>query len=275
MEAVNGNVFKEARLGIRRKSGRQRGTTAEPARGTIEWLSIVSGCSIRTIKSLEKGHATIETIDKVSPFLRLNGRQHILGYGAENIFSKADGSVDFRPSLYPFSPDKAFNPDCLSSVMVMTLDPITFLFQSVELSYVYLEKITANLSNSEYAISFDWLYEVSLTPNAQGWLGIQKETHPFRIELTEEVQQLHLSIMFKQINPMKITWGDFVTYIRTTTNPQLKLEVNIQFTQFTKQFTRFVSIDYLKTLFLNACQRRKLDWPVWVQCSLLGETTIG
>lgn len=269
MEKIDGNAVKQARLLKRRNASNRRGTPGSPAEGTVEWLAMISGCSPRTIKEMERGFATIETLDKVSPFLDLDGRLLIPGYGSEDINCTADQIVDFRPATCPWDDNNDFDPDFILSPMLLTLDPMTFILEWDELKHVDIKNVIVQLSGLEAQLDFAWLYEVSLTPAAEGWLGIQKEMWPFRIHPNDQ-QQVHMPIMFKQDDLTKMPWDEFVVQVNKTESPQLRLDVTVDCERFNKQFARFVSTDHLKALFAADCERRKMKWPVRAQCRLLG-----
>lgn len=271
MEKIDGSTIKRARLSIRKRAGNVRGTTLEPAEGTIGWLAKASGCSEKTIKIMEqKGIASLETLDKVSPHLGLTGRLLIRGYGDNDIACEANGYVDFRPATCPWDDDLNYQGEFISSPMVFTIDPITFIVKWDELKSIDIQKISVEISGLKNKLQLVWLYVVSMTENTSGWLGIKNEAWPFTINLEEEIQQLHIPVMFRQNNDDEISWANFIDQVYEIKDHQLRLDVNVTCGNFEKKFSRFLSVDSLKKRCYKDCEKREIDYPVKVQCPLIG-----
>jgi len=248
---VNGVAFKRAREEIRKNSPQVRNKLRGDASvGTQEWLACkakiknkngkLTSLSVRTIQYLEKGEASIQVVDAVSPFLQINGRELIFDYGVESVKLKALGVIDFRPAMYPESSNTFYK-----SPLLMSVDPLAISFDSDDLSNVEINSISAKLLVGGGAIKFRWLYEVELTENGKGWLGIKNEVSPIRMNSPET----YISpIMFKQVDPLKLSWFDFIKAIEAETTNLMQINVAVDFTTFTKELKIGVSISETRAI---------------------------
>lgn len=257
---VNGEAFKSARLKIRKNSPK-RGVKGEPARGTQEWLAEKSGTSVRAIQYLEDGEASIATVDSVSSLLQLKGRELIIGYGEEYVSCRMNGVVDFRPADYPLDDESGF----FKSPVMITVDPISIIFKSVDINRFYLEKMEMMVFFPDSTVNLTWIYNVSMTPNATGWLGVENEVRPFFIETSKGDEEVHNSIMFNSEEIPFLSWEDFIFKTSNLKEPKLAIEVKIIFSNFEKIFPFYISTDYLKALIDEGRKSRNSLYPYRVQ----------
>lgn len=248
---VNGIAFKRAREEIKKNTSqigkRLRGCAAP---GTQEWLASkakiknkngkLTSVSVRTIQYLEKGEASIQVIDAVSPFLRINGRELIFDYGLDSIELSAPSCIDFRPVTYPEN-SNAFH----KSPLLISIDPLLIHLVSDDYDSVTVDSMFVNLKINSLSIDFKWLYEVELTPNGIGWLGIKREVFPITINESEPYSS---SIMFSQIEISKLSWKDFIDLIKVSDDKLAQLSLTINFSTFQKILKIGVSISQINSI---------------------------
>lgn len=271
---VNGAAFKAAREEIFKNANhdklRLRGEAAE---GTQEWLAQVAmvkskkdgslkPLSVRTVQYLEKGEASIQTIDAVSPFLGLNGRELIIGYGINQINCSTLNVIDFRPTDCPSTYEDTFQ----DSPFLFTIDPLQVSLSEGDLTEVKLNLITAILEIGGLKINFSWIYRVALNPTGKGWLGILQEVYPEKIYAPYNESR---SIMFHQPSYPFISWLDFINLVDSEKLGMIKIIVTFHFDNFIKEMRLGVSIKETGTFFDLARQSRNGKCPRFVQPSAL------
>lgn len=269
---VNGLAFRKAREEIRKNAPRAKGTSTQPALGTQEWLASVAKIrnaqgedvclSVRSIQYLEKGTASIQTIDAVSPHLGLNGRELIEGYGQNSVTLKAEQVIDLRPTLDPF----AYTDTFANSPFVLTIDPLAIAINASDLSTARLEQMSAELKLDKQTIPLTWFYQVLLTPNSQGWLGIEKSVHPINFIAPCEWRN---SILFVQTQKPAISWETLVNTIEALETKLLSLVVTCEFENFIKTLSIGLAINELKQAFAYERMRRKTTLPYRTQVDAL------
>lgn len=270
---VNGEAFKKAREEILKDSGEYRQTLrGQPAKGTQEWLALIAKIksyeggekplSVRTIQYLEKGDASIQTIDAVSPYLKINGRELIINYGVNQVNCKAIGAVDFRPICSPKEDLKHFQ----NNPFVFTVDPLQISFSEGDLDTIYLKSITATLKIDELELDFSWLYEVVLNPTSRDWLGIQREVLPRQISSPENIV---FPIMFSQLDAPYISWIELITYVDSMKSKLINIIVNFHFNNFEKKIKIGISSTEMGTFLELGRQSREGSCPSFVQPSAL------
>lgn len=269
---VNGEAFRKAREEIRKDSPKRRGKPGQPAKGTQEWLAGLAivlneeqgeaepkwkPLSVRTIQALEKGEASIETVDAVSPHLGINGRELIIGYGKENVVCRAVGNIDFRPAAYPINNRKDF----FKSPLMITIDPLEFVFNTADIDTFHIKNISLSLGLFGFHQEFTWLYEVSLTQNSSKWLGIIKEVYPFSIHLCENQKIINIPIMFSCQDVNAISWEEFVDRVEESNDGQITINMEIRFSNFEKNIKILCSLELLKINFQKGRKIRKSIYP--------------
>lgn len=270
---VNGKAFKTAREEILKDSGAiTPSLKGEPSPGTQEWLAqvahirsstgILKPLSVRTVQYLEKGEASIQTVDAVSPHLKINGRELIIGYGLNQINCNVPNVVDFRSISSPRNDPENFKKDAF----VITLDPIIISFSEGDLDSTILKKITATLKIEKVEVDFQWIYEVALNPTGQGWLGIKKEVNKITIDNTGD---LSFSVMFSQKNYPSVSWIELINMVESSRSPLIKIDVNFHFENLTKNTKIGVSSKEMGTFIKLARQSRGGKCPSFVQPSAL------
>lgn len=266
---VNGSAFKKAREEIRKDTQVSDKLRGESAVGTQEWLASkaqirsksgeLKPLSVRTIQYLERGSASIDVVDAVSPHLKINGRELIIGYGKDSVDADFPSYIDFRPTISPADSLESFQ---LSPVL-MTLDPMLIDFDSDDLESIKLRSITAIVKFEEgLLINYVWLYKVMLIPGGKGWLGIDEEISPIKMS---QPSHYKASIMFKQSILPYLSWSDFIKIIEQTNDNMLKVTINMNFITFEKEFKIGVSVSQARTLIKSSKQRFKCTYPVYIQ----------
>lgn len=264
---VDGNAFRKAREEIRKNSRRTRGVRGEPAKGTQEWLANIATIrnvegeqtplSVRTIQYLERGTASIQTVDAVSPHLGLNGRSLILDYGQDAVRIDAPGVIDLRPENSPYTYPDTFQ----DSALLLSVDPLIIKLNLDEMDLARLEQITATLQVDKATTVFRWLYRVLLTPKGSGWLGVEEEIYP--LSITSELYRI--SLMFRQTTCPPWSWAEFVKILEETESKLARITLNLEFTYFTKTLDVGITVSQLQTYFRLGRQKRKSEWPFMAQ----------
>lgn len=273
---VDGKAFRQAREEIRKNARQTRGKRGEPAKGTQEWLANVATIrtcdgelmplSVRTVQYLERGSASIQTIDAVSPHLGLNGRSLILDYGQDAITVDAPGIIDLRPEASPHKSPETFQ----ESAMLLSIDPLTIRLNPEEMDATTLERVTAVLQVGESTTTFRWLYRVQLTSNGQGWLGIEEEVFPQ--EITTGIYKA--TFMFRQTNYPQWSWEKTINLIENTEVKLIKMTLNLEFKYFVKTLHIGLSASQARTYFMLGRKKRKSAWPFMIQPdALIWEST--
>lgn len=253
---VNGEAFKKTRQELRKDH--TRGVVGQPAIGSQEWLATKTGLSVRLIQRLEKGEASVATVDKVSPFLKINGREFIEGFGKNFVIPDAKGYIDLRPAVSPRSDPDAFP----HSAMMLTVDPLELECKADEFDSYFLREITAKLVCDTINIDFEWAYEVDISPKGENWLPIKNDVRSLKI-LTPAV--FFQSIMFKQTSRKFLSWSEFVEKIEASSDSLLKLELKINFENFYKILHIGLCIELLKENLSNGRKKYKCQWPYRTQ----------
>ena len=277
---VDGEAFKTARQQIRKEF--LKGITAKDRKlrgvasvGTQEWLADLSmvyradgkgmkPLNVRTIQYLEKGEATITTIDAVSPHLSqylnngFNGYEHIIGYGDNLVSLSAPNIIDFRPTAYPLE-----NKTFYETPFVFSIDPLIIkVIADEDIDQVKLVGMTAKLFLDDLELDFKWLYKVALNPTGQGWLGVVEEV--FSTELNAPVTERN-SIMFAQRGETNMSWSEFVQAVEKTTTGHVQINLTIEFENFVKRLPIAISTAEMGTFFEKGRLTRQSDWPFFVQ----------
>lgn len=265
---VNGEAFRQAREEIRKNAGIPKGVRGEPAEGTQEWLaekSLIKSrnggmkcLSVRTIQALERGEASIQTVDAVSPHLGLNGRELIIGYGRNSVTVEASGVVDLRSMEAPLLKPDNFH----TSPLMLTLDPLVITISDDELETVELRGMSAMLLLEKQHYPFKWLYEVALVPNGNGWLGNEGEVAPETLRTPASWKK---SIMFTQTEWPALNWSEFVNAVESTDRNLLQLEVNIEFRNFRKTLNIGLAVAQMRSYLDYGRQVRQAEWPSRIQ----------
>lgn len=263
---VNGSAFKKAREEIRKDAQASESLRGESATGTQEWLANkaqirsksgeLKALSVRTIQYLEKGTASIQVIDAVSPYLNINGRELILDYGVDSVVCDASSVVDFRPEKSP-NIDKFYE-----SKLMISIDPLSIVFRSDDLTNINLESITAKINLNKKEITYKWIYVVALIPGGNGWLGINEEVYPMELCAPEKYRA---SIMFSQMSSSNYSWLDFINYITNTNDKLFEINVTFNFKNFCKNLNVGISISQMETLIQASCQRYGSEYPFYIQ----------
>lgn len=256
---VDGSAFLTARKKIRADFP-GRGRPGQPAKGTQEWVADSAKVSLRAVQYLEKGEASLKTLESVSKVLGIsNWEKCINDYGVEYVSCTAKRYIDFRPERYPVRfPDSYAN-----SIMQMTIDPLSIRAESGKFDSFLLQEVNASLTGLEKDMNFTWLAEVSLTPDMETWLGWVKEVD--EIEIGANDQTLKMPIMFRQLNVPRISWAEFIHMVERSNESQLDIGLELKFARFTKVFDIHVSIDLLKILFDQGREKYQSNWPYRAQ----------
>ena len=265
---VNGSAFKKAREEIRKNSEKPKGFRGEAGEGTQEWLAQtakirsangeIKALSVRTIQYLEQGKASILTIDAVSPHLRINGRELIVGYGNDHISLDAPNVIDFRPTLYP-----RVGQGFQLSPFLLTIDPLIITFsENEDIDIAKLVGMTIKMKLGHLDMRLGWLYKVGLHPGGNNWLGIKDEIYP---EVLHSPSTYRASIMFHQITEKTISWQEFVTTIEASNLRVLQLEVTIEFEYFIKEIKIGIILSEIGTFISKGRQKYSSEWPYFAQ----------
>lgn len=252
---VNGAAFIAARKKIRAKCP-GRGEAGRPALGTQEWLAEQANVSLRAVQYLEKGEASLKTIKAVSNFLGMQGWEHYIhNYGSEYVTCSAPKVIDFRPELYPPHNQNQF----ANSTLQMTIDPLSILIEEGMFDRLLLKDVKAVLTGLPVDIEFTWLAEVLLTPAGKGWLGWVREMREFYI--SADNVKIELPIMFRQLNPHQVTWGEFIGMIEASNVNQIYADISLFFPAFVKKIRVYLSIELMKHLFKEGRIKYKSHLP--------------
>jgi hypothetical protein len=266
---VNGIAFKKAREEIRKNTtqicNKLRGI---PSDGTQEWLAYkarirgkngkMTNLSVRTIQYLEKGEASIQVIDAVSPFLGINGRELIFNYGNESIKLDAPSVIDFRPSSYP----REFL-DFPSSPLLLTIDPLIITFsKNDDIDTAKLMNISISMTLDNIKINFGWLYKVGLNPGSSTWLGFLDEVFAEQLSAPSTYRA---AIMFHQLIEDKISWQKFIDSIENTKKRIIQLDVTVEFEYFIKNIQIGVVVSEMKTFFSKGRCKYNSSFPYFIQ----------
>jgi hypothetical protein len=252
---VNGVAFKRARLMF--KSQDEELNRGEYGEGSQEWLAEQARVSLRTVNELEAGRATLKTVDAISNILIIKGREFIQGYGADFTTFRATGAVDFRPTINGRVPGNEAR--YLESTFLVTIDPIVITVDDDFIDTAKLKGMELKLSVGSMEINFSSLYNVTLTSRAQTWLGDEEDVSEVSIFTREPFQQ---SVMFRQASLERVTWGEFITHLNSTSDGRILLKLKLVFEHFEKTDHIMVAVEELKTLFEMANPKGA---PYWVQ----------
>lgn len=255
---VDGDAFRRSREEVRKNTSRNRGNAKQPGVGTQEWLASKTGLSSRLIQRLEKGEASIETVDKVSSVLKLNGREFIHGYGENCVTLNASGYIDLRPSSNP----KKFPEEFGYSSLMLTIDPMFIGCSDDDFSHYRLKAITSYLSFDNNIIEFEWAYKVSLVSGSRGWLPIEEELRSMEIT-TPSV--MSIPIMFRQSSNIKLSWDQFISKVEATSDNLMKIEVKLKFDNFHKILKIGLCIELLKNYITQGRLLHNSQWPYRTQ----------
>lgn len=249
---VKGEAFKQARQELCKDH--PRGTIGQPGEGSQEWLAEKTGLSVRVIQRLEKGEASITTVDQVSPFLKINGREFIEGFGKEFVIPSANGYIDLRPAVSPRSEPDTFQ----QSIMMLSIDPLELECKADEFDSYFLREITGKLFCDTINLELEWLYEVDISPKGNGWLPIIQCVKSLEIQTPYLFCQ---SIMFKQTSRQIVSWAEFVEKIEASNENSLRLEIKFQFRNFYKLLNISLCIELLRYNFSKGRDDHKSQWP--------------
>lgn len=259
MMKVNGKAFLSARKKIR-AAYPGKGTNLDSAIGTQQWLADESKLSLRAVQYLERGEASLKTLEAVSGVLKIqNWQEYITDFGKEYVTCNANNLIDFRPELYPPNHQDTFS----NSIFTMIIDPVSVLVESGKFKDITLKRVTAKLLGLGVAIDFEWLAEVNLTPAGHGWLGWVSEISETLILANDKA--FLKPILFKQTSLPIINWGDFISQVDDCKNNQIQVELNFEFSRFTKQLIVFLSVELLQKLFDEGRKKYSSDYPHRVQ----------
>lgn len=256
---VDGVALIKARLRIRAEHP-GRGKPGKPAKGTQEWLAEQAGISLRALQYLEKGEGSAENLKWVCTVLNIPVWESLIfNQGSEYVDCTAQRFIDFRPSLYP-----PHHPDSfLNSSLQVTLDPLSILVSKGKFDAILLKEVKGTLHGLPNPIPLTWLAEVLLTPNGQGWLGWVREVEAMTLPANNTT--VNIPIMFRQLAVPPVSWGGFVSSVEKTKTSQLNLEVCLDFQNFTKEFTVYISTDLLKILFADGRKKYSSPYPYRAQ----------
>lgn len=256
---VDGAALIKARLRIRTEHP-GRGESGKPAKGTQEWLAEQAGLSLRALQYLEQGEGSTESLKWVCTVLGIPAWETlILNYGSEYVSCTAKRFIDFRPSSYP-----PHYPDIfLNSSLQISLDPLSILVSQGKFESILLKEVRGKLCGLGEPIPLTWLAEVLLTPNGQGWLGWVREVEAMTLPANNTT--VNIPIMFRQLAVPPVSWGDFVSSVEKISASQLNLEVCLEFQNFTKEFTVYISTDLLKILFAEGRKKYSSPYPYRAQ----------
>lgn len=256
---VNGEAFKKAREEIRKNTARIRGTAGEPQLGTQEWLAAKTGLSSRLIQRLEKGEASIETVDSVGAVLKINGRELIEGYGETYVHVQALGFINLRPAMSPRKYPEKFG----YSALMLVVDPLTLICKDDDFSSYQLKTIKARLNFAQTCIEWEWAYRVLLVDSDdKDWLAIEEELNSRKLIAPTT---LHIPIMFKQSKAVALSWADFLDQAQQTTDSLIKLEITAHFDNFHKTLNIGVSTELLKHYITQGKLKYDSPWPYYTQ----------
>lgn len=266
---VNGIAFKKAREEIRKNATESKNKLrGEASEGTQEWLAQVAkvrSCNgemkslcVRSIQYLEKGEASIATIDAVSGYLGVNGRELIINYGNNFINLDAPSVVDFRPTSCPREVS-----DFQLSPFLLTIDPLVIEFSKNEdIDTAKLIGITASIELKQEKINFEWLYKVGLNSASNSWLGFLDEVYSEQLYAPSTQR---LSIMFAQRNGNNISWEKFIAMVEETELRMLQLEVIVEFKYFVKNIKIGIVTSEMKTFFSKGREKYNGKYPYFIQ----------
>lgn len=260
---VDGVTLIKARLRIRTEHP-GRGESGKPAKGTQEWLAEQAGLSLRALQYLEQGEGSAESLKWVCTVLGIPAWETlILNYGSEYVSCTAKRFIDFRPSSYP-----PHYPDIfLNSSLQISLDPLSILVSQGKFESILLKEVRGKLCGLGEPIPLTWLAEVLLTPNGQGWLGWVREVEAMTLPANNTT--VNIPIMFRQLAVPPVSWGGFVSSVEKTNTSQLNLEVCLDFQNFTKEFTVYISTDLLKILFAEGRKKYSSPYPYRAQLNTI------
>jgi len=272
MITVDGAALKSIREKIRFESS-EVPIEKKAGVGTQQWLidrideKFGFELSLRTIINMEKGQASQKTLLAACDVLGIqNWKDYVVNYGQEYVRCAAEKYIDFRPLTSPNKQPDTF----MNSVLLMTLDSITLLTESEcgDLDSFSLKEIRANLKGLEKTIPFSWHAEVSLTEGQKGWLGWVKEVET--IDLMPGDKPLNITVMFRQDNS-RVSWQEFVTMVEGSDKARLIVELEFEFSRFTKKLDISVCLDCLKGWFEQGRLKYQADWPHRVQLKTIYE----
>lgn len=269
---VDGKKFKDARLAIKNSpmmvherkeiydgkySNEPKKTNAKkgPKRGTQAWLSDESGIDLRLIQSLEAGTASQNTVEAVSPFLKINGYQYMFGHGESHIKCGANKYVDFRPLTCP-DPTGSY----LDSNLMVTIDPLFIKFLDIDLDSVSLNEITASIDF--LGCNLSWWSFVNISPSSSDWLGQIEETNHV---LIDDYDIKLWSIMFKQESIPNLPWVDFVKKIESSTVEYFDIKISLDFSYFKKEFIIKINRKAIEDNFNVSRKKYNSNYPYRVQ----------
>jgi len=256
---VDGDAFRRARLAVeKRNENVKRG---EYGHGSQDWLAEQADVSSRTINALEKGRATLRTVDAVSEVLSIKGRQYIQGYGEEFTTIRAPGVIDFRSSINGRMPEN--KTAYLDAPFMVTVDPVVITIDDDFIESASLQNMELTLSVDDMAIDFSWLYSVRLTSRSSTWLGDEEDVGEIEIITHEPYQQ---SYMFKQKYYNRVSWRQFIDHIGETVAKQVSIKLRLKFEHFIKEDSIIVSIEEIRFLFSTGYPK---NHPYWVQPNAL------
>lgn len=255
--SVDGASFKHERLASKSSEGELR--RGEYGCGSQEWLAEQAGISPRTVNELERGKATLKTVDAVSKVLNIKGRKYIQGYGEDFTGFRTTGVVDFRPGINgrQLGNETAY----LNDPFLITLDPVVITINDGFIDSATLLHMDIKLSVGGMEADLNWLYNVSLTSRSSTWLGDEEDVSEVAIPANQPYQS---SVMFNQDFLNSVSWKQFVDHIKSTDDKRILLTLTLSFEHFKKQDHIIVSVEEMKALF-NSASNFPQNCPYWIQ----------
>ncbi len=256
---VDGTAFKRERL--RFKNQDNTVNRGEYGYGSQEWLAEQARISPRAISSLERGKASVKTVDAVSKVLGIQGREYIWGYGADFTTFRTAGVIDFRSSINGRLPENETTYQ--DAPFLLTLLPIAITVDDDFISTATLQKLRLKLSVRGMEIDFIWIYNVLLTSRSNTWLGDEKDVSEVVIPVRETYQS---SVMFRQDSLNSISWRQFINHIGETDDARILLTLTLEFERFEKEGYILISTEEIKGLFKWAYPH---GYPYWIEPNAL------
>lgn len=262
---VNGNLLYRKRMKIRSENP-GRGSARKPNRGTQDWLAEQANVSLRSVQKLEKGEASERVLKAVCKALgEENWEQYKVNFGQEYVLCSVEKHIDFRPLKSPRMHPEEFS----SSVMMMTIDPLTLCAEAGHFDTYELKNVKATLSGLKEKITFSWYAQVSLTEESNNWLGKIREVEHLKLQANNK--SLNIPIMFRQ-EGIRISWKNFVEMVEGSKNSNISIKAELVFTNFTKTVDFVLCMHCLKRLFETGREVRKSEWPYRVQLTVISPT---
>lgn len=244
-----------------------KGSKHEPAIGTQRWLALVSevrstyckktcgekctnayqgkcemkSLTVKTIQNLENGSASPQTVNAVSPHLKINGFEYCEGFGLQQLHIEIPKVVDLRCEKSPTKQPDTFT----KSRLMLSLDPLVISLKEGDAAFLEVKSMTVKLSLGELELKFIWIYEVDIYEGRDDhWLANDAEVAPFTLKCGETFTK---SIMFNQTAFPPLAWGSFLELVKNTSSSSIQVELEVVCQYVIKRTRVLLAISQLKT----------------------------